>query len=267
MEIEKINIGDLAQLRKLRPEGWPDIVPEFKYYIKSDHCYSIKVNDDNNIIGTGALINYEDSAWIAHVIVDTNYRRRGIGSKIMFDLMEKFEILKAETCFLIATEAGIPLYKEFGFKELSEYVFFQREKPWKDNLPDAHIFPIGIVYHDAIFELDRLISGEDRRILFKEFLDSGFAYMIDNKLSGFYLPELREGPIIAENDNAGIALMKLKYAHIGNAVLPAENLSGIQYLKQNGFVKTKKRGLRMYYGKEVKWKPECIFSRIGGNFG
>ena len=61
--------------------------------------------------------------------------------------------------------------------------------------------------------------------------------------------------------------MELKYSEIYNAVLPSENLVGIQFLEQNGFIKTDRKGTRMIWGKDFKWQPKKIYSRIGGNFG
>ncbi len=41
----------------------------------------------------------------------------------------------------------------------------------------------------------------------------------------------------------------------------------LNVLKQKGFVKTETKGTRIIPGKEIYWKPENIYSRIGGNFG
>lgn len=78
---------------------------------------------------------------------------------------------------------------------------------------------------------------------------------------------MKEGLIFADTDEAGIELMKTKYAKADKAVLPSENISGIEFLKQNGFVEAETKGTRMILGKEVDWKPKKIFSRIAGNVG
>jgi len=81
------------------------------------------------------------------------------------------------------------------------------------------------------------------------------------------LPKLKQGPIFADTEEAGVALMEVKYAKVDNAVLPSENTTGIQFLQQNGFVKTARKGTRMILGKDFSWEPTKIYSRIGGNFG
>ena len=81
------------------------------------------------------------------------------------------------------------------------------------------------------------------------------------------MPDLGEGLINAETDSAGLELMKVKYSQIDKSVLPSDNVVGIEYLKKNGFVETDTKGTRMILGNDIDWKPEKIFSRIGGNYG
>ena len=83
---------------------------------------------------------------------------------------------------------------------------------------------------------------------------------------GYYAPEIGEGPIIAEKEEAGIELMKLKHTTIDKAVLPDENMAGKEFLKENGFKETS-RMKRMILLQDIDWKSQNIFSRIGGNVG
>lgn len=66
---------------------------------------------------------------------------------------------------------------------------------------------------------------------------------------------------------AGLELMKLKYANVSKAVLPAEIITGLGYLRSLGFEITPTRGTRMVMGEDIPWEPEKIYSRISGNFG
>lgn len=88
----------------------------------------------------------------------------------------------------------------------------------------------------------------------------------NGKISGYYLPELGEGLIVADNREAGIELMKLKYSISNKGTLPVENREGIAFLKENGFVETR-RAKRMILGKEFLWHPDKIYNRIAGNLG
>ena len=70
--------------------------------------------------------------------------------------------------------------------------------------------------------------------------------------------------IIADHPDAGIVLMKMKYAAVSKAVLPSENEAGINFLLKSSFQEYS-RGTRMYLGKRIQWHPEMLYSRIGGN--
>jgi len=133
--------------------------------------------------------------------------------------------------------------------------------------PSANIKPFEEIHRLMIYELDKYISGENRERLLVNYLNNSMVYVKDNILLGFYIPELGEGHIIAETEEAGIELMKIKYPKADKAVLPYDNIKGINYLKQNGFAETNKKGTRMIYGKELNWQPEKIFGRIGGHLG
>jgi hypothetical protein len=115
--------------------------------------------------------------------------------------------------------------------------------------------------------LDRKITGENRELLLEQFLNNSQVYVENNEGLGYYIPDLKEGLIVADFDYAGIELMKLKYSKINVAGLPSANHAAIEFLLSNGFVDLNKKGTRMIWGKDLNWKPEKIYSRIGGNLG
>lgn len=57
------------------------------------------------------------TAMIHNVLTYPNYRRRGIGSKLLHRLIEEAKKANVSSIDLFATEAGKPLYKKFGFAE------------------------------------------------------------------------------------------------------------------------------------------------------
>ena len=118
-----------------------------------------------------------------------------------------------------------------------------------------------------IFELDEKISGQNRRSLMVDHVNNVFVYIQNSSLLGVYMPDLGEGLILASTTEAGIELMKVKYSSVDKAVLPGENNAGVNFLKHNGFTLSDTKGTRMILGQEIDWKPEEIYSRIGGNYG
>jgi len=266
MQFETITPADLDEIRGLQPEDWSDIIPEFEFYIQSPFCCPIKTRIKGKIVGVGASIAFKNTGWIAHIIVDHEYRNKGFGAQIVNELLDILKRDSVETCSLIATELGKPVYLKAGFRIAAEYSFFQREKQWVECPVSENVIPFKENHRAMIYGLDRLISAEKRELLLKDYLSNASVYVENRKMVGYYLPDLREGLIYADNDEAGLELMKLKYAKVDKAVLPSDNIAGIDFLQQNGFTETRK-GTRMILGKELQWNPKKIFGRIGGNLG
>ena len=267
MKFDSVTYSDLNEIRKLQPEGWPDIVSDFKFYLDTDFCLPLKTELGNRIAGIGAAILLGYSAWIAHIIVDKDFRNKGIGYSIMEALMNMLKGFSLRSYMLIATEIGKSLYEKAGFKVVSDYVYFRREVSWNDPIISEQVRPYDSAFSADILELDRNISGEDRCVFLRDQLMGSKIYIQNNSLAGVYVPDLGEGLIIADTKDAGLELMKIKYAMSDKAVLPEENKAGISFLEQNGFIRTQVKGTRMVYGEDVRWKPDRVFSRIGGNVG
>jgi GNAT superfamily N-acetyltransferase len=267
MQFRDIAYDDLDEIRNLQPEGWPDIVPEFEYYIRTKFCFPIKAVSNDKILGVGALIVFGNTAWLAHIIVDENHRNSGIGSQITEKLINDGKQRSVQSILLIATELGLPVYKKAGFRIISEYQYLNREKPWRDFPISPNIYPYEDAFNSEIGELDETTSGESRRLLLTGYLEHTLVYIQNNSVSGLYIPGLGEGLIYGSTAEAGLELMKIKYSKVDKAVLPGENHLGNNFLRQNGFTHSGTKGTRMILGQEINWKPEQIYSRIGGNFG
>jgi len=266
MQFETITYADLDEIRNLQPDDWSDIIPEFEFYIQSSFCSPIKTTLNDKIVGIGASIVFKNTSWIAHIIVDREYRNKGFGAQIVNELLNTLNRDSVATCSLIATELGKPVYLKAGFRIAAEYSFFQREKPWIDCPVSENVIPYEEKYRARIYELDHIISGEDREPLLAGYMSNSMVYVERNKVLGYYIPDLKEGLIYADTDEAGLELMKLKYSKVDKAVLPSENIAGVAFLQQSGFAETRK-GTRMILGKDLDWNPGKMFGRIGGNFG
>jgi GNAT superfamily N-acetyltransferase len=267
MQFESINLSDLDELKDLQPPDWSDILPDISYYIRSPFCFPVKITLDKKITGIGAAIIYGTTAWLAHIIVREGYRNRGIGFGIVNELLsitKKYHII---TCLLTATHMGKAVYLKAGFRSISDYIFMNREEPWKDRQVSVHVVDFREKYREPVYRLDRLVSGEDRKLLLSDFILDSKVYVMEDRLQGYCIPRLKEGPIIAENKEAGLELMKVKYHTSDKAVIPDENVAALDFLKANGFKATETKGTRMIIGRDLDWQPLKIFSRAGGNFG
>jgi N-acetylglutamate synthase-like GNAT family acetyltransferase len=266
MTIEPITLADLTSLAHLQPPDWPDIFPNIKFYIESSFCNPIKVLINNKLVGIGSTIEFKNTAWLAHIIVDLNYRNQGIGAKIVESLIESIDRKKISSILLIATPLGEPVYIKAGFRKVSDYIFFKRDELYNQLIKSEKIVPFMSRYYKQILELDKAFTGEDRSMLFENHLINSHLYVERDSVFGFYLSTLGEGPIIANTSEAGLALMNFKVSFTDKVILPIECSNGINFLKQNGFKEFKKAS-RMILGDDIHWQPQGIYCRIGGNFG
>lgn len=267
MQIEPITLKDLDKLSHLQPEGWSDISPDLAFYVNSGFCYPIKAAGEDTIAGIGASIVFQHTAWLAHIIVDSGFRNRGIGYQIVETLLNGLKESGVNTCLLTATELGQPVYVRAGFRNVAEYIFLNRERPWEKVPVSPLIVDFREEFRSDIYKMDLQATGEHREMLLAPFLTSAKLFIRNNRMTGYFMPELREGLIIAESDEAGFALMDAKYSTVDKAVLPADNKAGVEFLLKRGFADSGKKGTRMILGKDIPWKPEMIYSRIGGNVG
>lgn len=269
MNITLFTDNDLIKLDSIQPDAWPDIRPSFLYYIQKRFCIPVKISLKNRLIGVGAGIFFDKrTAWLAHIIVAPDMRNRGIGFKIVTYLTGELAQLGCKSISLIATDSGYPVYKKAGFVRQAKYLFFKKETDKKKCFPclPETFQPVLSDHKPDILKLDRQVSGENREKLLSGCMKNGWVVMEKGGIQGVYLPDLGEGLIIAENDPAGLALMRYKYTRKRTAVLPENNTAGVAFLEENGFVLFE-TARRMILGNPFVWYPEKIYSRIAGNVG
>ena len=258
---------DLQKLIPLQPKGWDDIKIDFQYYLDHDFCKIIKIEAENQLCGVGVNIIFGKTAWLSHIIVNQAFRKQGIGTRITKELLKISENHNVETTSLIATDLGKPIYKKAGFREELNYIYLKRKEGILDFNISNQIRKANPSDYQKVLKLDQFISGENRTLLISEYLNEVMIYETNEEVLGYFIPNLGNEPIYAVSEEAGIELMKFKYSKITKAALPETNETALNFLFENGFEQTDKKGTRMVLGKKLDWKPKLFFSRIGGNFG
>lgn len=260
--ISPLTQNDLASVGLLQPEGWGDIMPHIEFYLRSSFCYPIKITTDNKLSGIGAAIVLGDTAWLAHIIVHPEKRNKGLGRIITNALLDS--VGSCSTVFLIATKLGEPLYQKVGFEIEMEYIFL---KELNFTLPVETITTrFNKKYEHDLMALDAKVSGEDRRTIIMPHIEHAHLTVENGIVTGYYLPSLGEGLIVASTENAGLTLLSKRLILERRVVLPAAQEEVITFLKNHG-AKEFLRGTRMRIGKKRPWLANKIFSRIGGNLG
>lgn len=98
--------------------------------LEKDNILIATCFDENNLVGIALMANYEVisgyKGWVEDVVVDENYRGKGIGKKLMDALIsEGKKIGLSEICLFTSYKrtAAINLYKKLGFIERQSHVF------------------------------------------------------------------------------------------------------------------------------------------------
>src|SRR5690349_13629525 len=126
---------DLPLLEALQPSDWGSILPPHKFYVSSAFCFPLKFMIDGTLVGIGTSISHKDSAWLGHIIVHPEHRKKGIGEFITKTLMNESIARNRGLLFLTATDVGEPLYRKLGFEIEAEYLFYKDLQAFADSLP------------------------------------------------------------------------------------------------------------------------------------
>jgi N-acetylglutamate synthase-like GNAT family acetyltransferase len=80
--------------------------------------------EDGKVVGTGQVyVDDSNLGYIATIGVIEDYRKKGIGNKIMSACMESSKAQGAEMFALHASEMGLFLYNKLGFQPLKQWKF------------------------------------------------------------------------------------------------------------------------------------------------
>jgi len=251
MKFDPVTTTDLNEILTLQPEGWSDIITDNEFYINSHFCFPIKTSINGKIIGIGATLLFKDTAWLAHIIVNTEYRKQGIGLEIVYELLRINEEKRIKKSLLIATTSGLSIYQKLGFEIVSEYTYLNKKGEFPEFQLSENIIPYQEAHYNSLIQLDKFISAEDREVLLRNYLEDAIVYIEDDEVKGYYLPQLGDGPIIAASKEIGIELMKVKYSDAVKAVIPEQNKVAIKFLKNNGYELSNTRGIRMIRGEDI----------------
>jgi hypothetical protein len=158
------------------------------------------------------------------------------------------------------------VYEKVGFVTETEYIFFKDVKADPNWTISENIKLINETYYEQIANVDWQTSLEDRMFHILQYCEGGLVYIQDQIVQGYYLPAFGEGLLLANTEEAGVELMKLRLQTKSTAAFPIDNISATQFLHGLDY-KEFKKAKRMRLGKERTWKRANIYNRIGGHLG
>ena len=269
LKIRPVKSDELPLLEDFAPQEWnTNISQRFAFYFGQPYFHPIVAEFDGEIVGCANGLLNETVGWLGNIIVLPEYRGQGIGSALTADLVEYFHQHGCQSQLLVATKLGEPVYARLGFTVSSTYTFLRSEKTISAR-PTPHVRRAQPGDFEAIRALDQEITGEKRGAFLERFVAGGWVFQADalEPVTGFFLPGLESGPILAQDATAGLELLQYKLGFgCTFVVVPTSNQPALNFLLSAGF-RVENTAPRMTLGAELKWIPEGVFSRGGGFCG
>ena len=285
MEMRTMTKADIPGGMRLKElAGWNQTNADWMRFLEGDAEGSFVVELDGAVRGTAATIVYGGRfAWVGMVLVDPEYRGRGIGTKLLEKCIEHLDSLRVPCIKLDATPLGKPVYEKLGFAveyELERWTLKKTDSdlPEETKAEDWEGMPAPLF--EFILKADCEAFGADRRGVLRSvnaeeprFTDGiwnaggmeGYAF----GRHGSFADHL--GPWVAKDEETGARLLErfLEQTVRGTVVTDcsAANPFAKKLLRARGF-ECARPLTRMFRGRnEHPGRPELVCSIFGPEFG
>jgi ribosomal protein S18 acetylase RimI-like enzyme len=278
-EVRLLGESDIAAAVRLKDlAGWNQTEDDWRRLVLLEPrgCFCATVA--GQVVGTTTTTSYgRDLAWIGMVLVDPEYRRLGIGKRLMRKALEYLQEAGVATIKLDATADGRPLYESLGFTVES---LVER---WT-AVPQTRGSDSGTMSLSAISEvlvLDRHAFVADRSTLIEMLArDVHFSPIVtrspDDKVTGYAFTRggtdaTYIGPLVATAPEAATSLLDdLCNQLAGQRIYIDLNTgfeAGREVLTARGFVKQRDL-IRMSFGEtNVAGTSDSVFAIAGPEYG
>jgi len=231
VKIRVMELSDMDSLMKLKnAEGWNQTENDWELLIRYQESVNLVAIQDDRIVGSVTAINYANKvAWIGMMLVDKEFRGRGIGKLLLNEA-----ILKLKNCASIkldATPAGRPVYSKLGF--LDECALYRMIHPSVTVIPQktGSVEAVQAMPEDLpeLVRFDKAVFGADRasliNYLYKNYPELAWLIREENKVVGFCLGRrgtnfTQIGPVNASSDKVAKSLIRSAFNNLsGKAVV------------------------------------------------
>ena len=172
MRLRTMTTADIpAGMRLKEIAGWNQTTADWKRFLEASPEGCFVAEEEGRVCGTATTISFENRfAWVGMVLVDPQYRSRGIGTRLLERAIEHLDDLKIPAIKLDATPQGKPLYEKLEF--VPEYEIERwtlRRSP--SRMAKASSFsaqkPLSPELLEAICKADQEVFGAERSFLLK----------------------------------------------------------------------------------------------------
>jgi GNAT superfamily N-acetyltransferase len=141
--------------------GWNQRAAEWRMMLQIAPSGAFTAATPDGIVGTAIGIDYGNFAWIAMMLVNPDYRSRGLGARLLEAAIGALP--RDLPIRLDATPLGRPLYERYGFvleSSLTRHVRAAGES--RRPVPSAPVRPLVESDLSAVMHADERISGAHR---------------------------------------------------------------------------------------------------------
>lgn len=172
MEIRGMTRADIPGGMRLKDlAGWNQTRADWARFLQAggEGCFVVEL--DGGVRGTAVTINYQGRfAWVGMVLVDPEYRGRGIGTKLLEGCIEYLDMMRMPCIKLDATPLGKPIYEKLGFMTEYEIERWTLKRSRKDlarneSASSNEFMPAPLLEH--VLKADREVFGADRSMLLR----------------------------------------------------------------------------------------------------
>ncbi|MBA4035431.1 MAG: GNAT family N-acetyltransferase [Bradyrhizobium sp.] len=206
IDIVELGPGDaLAGLVLSAEAGWNQNEADWRFFLSEGVVFGMR--DGARLAATAALLPYSaGNAWISMVLVTSDFRRRGIATKLIDACLAMAE-QRGLTTWLDATPAGATVYGPLGFTSTLQLRRLRLEKP--SGAKAAR--PLSACSLETLIARDARTMGFDRSSLLSEFSARAGSRIVSSAGAASLIRGGRTarhiGPLLADNADQALALV------------------------------------------------------------
>lgn len=280
LSIRSMHAADLPALRNLKNQaGWNQTDADLHRFLALEPAGCFLAEDEGRPLGSATAFLFDSVAWIAMVLVDKDFRGRGIGKALMKQALE-FADQHARGVRLDATPLGRPLYETLGFALQFRVLRFagtlgkspqaEPTHPY-DDLVDLTSEQLGL-----LVDYDRSVTRTNRgKLLSRLHAENGARAVIhQERCLGYAMTRpganaTQIGPCLAE-PGVGVRLLGDAFArHAGASVhvdIPADHAVGCQLAASAGLA-VQRELFRMTRGEPILEDVDRLWASSGPEKG
>jgi len=249
---------------------WGLLKEDFEFMMKLEPAGCFVAMDDGKFVGLAITILFENLGWIGNVIVDSNYRTRGVGSLLVKEGIAYLKGRGASTVGLYSYMGTVSFYERLGFQKDRVFTYLLGSGAKCGSAEAIRRMKTKDLGEVLKFDKRCLSFSRDKllRRLFDRFEDLCYVACDEDDLTGFVMarksPGVVEiGPLVCALGAEGKAVELL--CALLRRFIGLEVYMGVPESKREIFYKLKEvefrelfKVVRMYYGDKPQ-DNDCVF--------